>query len=442
MTSTAPAWDERRPAARGILPTRIHYAWWIMTGTAILMFVSIGVGYYGLAVFLRPLQEEHGWSNATVSGATGMFFVLGGISGFLIGPGIDRYGPVRYIKAGVALMVISVGSLMFVTEPWHLYLAYSGQALAYGLSGAVSINAMMSRWFVTRRAWAMSVTFTGISLGGVVLAPFGTWLIEQGGVSLAAPILAALVGIVALPVSLFVLVGDPASIGLEADAGAPDESVQNQALSDDVQLRSWSRAEAMRTTSFWALTLAFVVVLLAQTGFLLHQIAFLEDRLGSRNAAALALSTTAFGSIIARLVVGRFADGMDKRVLTVVIIVVQGLAVLGATLIENRVATYGFVLIVGFTIGNVYMMQTLMTAEIFGLVSLGAVLGVMTLLSQIASGLGPFLVGWAEDVTDSYRLPFIVTGCATIAAAGLLLFARPVTAANSTVPESSGTLVT
>lgn len=442
MTSTAPAWKERRPAALGVLPPGVHYAWWIMTGTAVLMFISIGVGYYGLAVFLRPLQEEHGWSNATVSGATGMFFVLGGITGFLIGPGIDRHGPVRYINVGVALMVVSVGSLMFITEPWHLYLAYSGQALAYGLSGAVSINAMMSRWFVTRRAWAMSITFTGISLGGVVLAPVGTWLIEQGGVELAAPILAALVGIVALPVSLFVLVGDPASVGLEPDAGAPDESVQNQALSDDVQLRPWTRGEAMRTTSFWALTLAFVVVLLAQTGFLLHQIAFLEDRLGSRNAAALALSTTAFGSIVARLVVGRFADGMDKRMLTVVIIVVQGLAVLGATLIENRVATYGFVLIVGFTIGNVYMMQTLMTAEIFGLVSLGAVLGVMTLLSQIASGLGPFLVGWAEDVTDSYRLPFIVTGCATIAAAGLLLLARPVAAVDSTLPESSGTLVT
>jgi sugar phosphate permease len=323
-------------------------------------------------------------------------------------------------------MVVSVSSLMFISEVWHLYLAYTGQALAFGLSGAVAINALMSRWFVTRRAWAMSITFTGISLGGMVLAPVGTWLIERGGVQLAAPILAALVAVVALPMSLFVLVGDPASVGLGVDADAPNESVQNVALSDEVQLRAWTRAEAMRTSSFWAISIAFVIVLLAQTGFLVHQIAFLEDRLGSRNAAALALSTTAFGSIVARLVVGRFADGMDKRLLTVTIIVIQGLAVLGATLIDNRVTTYVFVLIVGFTIGNVYMLQTLMTAEIFGLVSLGAVLGTMTLMSQIGSGLGPFLVGWAEDVTDSYRTPFVVTGLATIAAALLILLARPI----------------
>jgi len=99
-------------------------------------------------------------------------------------------------------------------------------------------------------------------------------------------------------------------------------------------------------------------------------------------------------------------------------------------LITNQIATYVFVLIVGFTIGNVYMLQTLMTAEIFGLVSLGAVLGVMTLMTQIGSGAGPFLVGWAEDLTNSYRTPFIITGIATIAAAFLILLARPVAPAS------------
>ena len=426
MQQPAPTWNERPPIGVRFLPSRLHYGWWIVIGSALLMFVTIGVGYYGLAVFLRPLQEENGWSNATVSGATGMFFVVGGLAGFAIGPGVDRNGPIHYVRAGVVLMAISVAGLAFVSKPWHLYVTYAGQAIAFGLAGAVAVNAMMSRWFVTRRAFAMSLTFTGISLGGMILAPVGTWLVERGGTELAAPILAAIVLVGALPVALFVLVGDPASLDLEPDGGAPDEGVRNEALSDEVQLRPWTRAEAMRTMSFWAITIGFVIVLLAQTGFLLHQIAFLEDRLGSRNAAALALSTTAFGSIVARLIVGRFADGMDKRVLTVLIIATQGLAVLGATLIDNRVLTYVFVLVVGFTIGNVYMMQTLLTAEIFGLVSLGAVLGFMTLMSQIGSGLGPFLVGWAEDSTGSYETPFVISGIVTLVAAGVILLARPV----------------
>jgi len=410
-----------------LLAHRRHYAWSIVAGCGLLMFVTVGVGYYGLAVFLRPLQEENGWSNSIVSAATGLFFAVGGLAGFLIGPRVDANGPLRYMTIGVVMMAVSVAALSLISEPWHLFVVYAGQATAFGMAGSVSINAMMSRWFITRRAWAMSVTFTGVSLGGMVLAPVGTALVEAGGVDLAAPILGALVLVVALPITTLVLAGAPEPLGLEPDAGEPDTSIQNESLTDAVQHRVWTRAEAMRTSSFWALTIAFLLVLLAQTGFLLHQIAFLEDRFGSRNAAALALSTTAFGSIVARLVVGRFADRMDKRWMTVAIIAVQGVAVLGATLIENSVATYVLVLIVGFTIGNVYLMQTLLTAEIFGLVSLGSVFGVMALTTQIGSGFGPFLVGWAEDASGSYTLPFIVTAIVTLVAAGVVVLAKPVT---------------
>lgn len=415
-----------------VLSRRFHYAWWVVAAAGVLMLVTIGVGYYGLAIFLRPLQEEHGWSNTIVSAATGMFFVFGGLTGFAVGPGVDRRGPLRYITVGVLLMALSVAALRYITEPWHLFVVYTGQAVSSGLAGQVAVNALMSRWFVTRRAWAMSITFTGVSVGGMVIAPLGTWLIDRGGIDLAAPVLAVIVLAVALPAVAFVLVGDPASVGLEPDAGAPDVSVANEALSDDVQLRIWTRAEAMGTTSFWAVAIAYVLVLLCQTGFLLHQVAFLEDRFESRAAAAVALSVTAFGSIVARLVVGRFADRIDKRYLTMGIIVIQGLAVLGATLIENGVATYLFVLTVGFTIGNIYMLQTLITAEIFGKVSLGAVTGVMMFMSQIGSGLGPFVVGWAEEATGSYNMPFVVTGLTTIAAGMLILFARPVATVAST----------
>jgi len=400
-----------------------------------MMFVTVGVGYYGLAVFLAPLQEEHGWSNAVVSGATGWFFAAGGIAGFLIGPYVDRYGPVPFIGVGVVLMSVAATSLVFISEIWHLYVAYTAQAVAFGLAGSVPLNAMLSRWFVTRRALAMSVTFTGVSLGGVILVPVGTALVDAGGVDLAAPVLGVIVIVVALPIVVFMLAWEPESLGLEPDAGQPDERVDNAALNDDVQRRVWTRREAMRTRAFWALTVAYVLVLLAQTGFLLHQIAYLETRLGSRSAAALALSTTAFGSIVARLIVGAFADKLDKRLLTAAIFALQGVAVLATVWIDNRVLTYVFVLIVGFTIGNVYMMQSLITAEIFGLVSLGSIFGVIALTSQIGSGLGPFLVGWAEDSTGSYDTPFILTGVVTLLSAVIVLFARPVPVADSvTVP--------
>lgn len=390
-----------------------------------MLFATVGVGYYGLAVFLRPLQEENGWSNTAVSGATGLYFSVSGLTGFAVGPLIDRKGPVKLMTVGVALVGVSGLLLSFVGELWQLYAVYVLQATAFGMSGSVAVNSVMARWFITKRAKAMSISSTGVSLGGVVLSPVGTWLVERGGVSLGATFMGCLVLLVGLPIVASVIVWDPAEIGLEPDGGAPDPKADSTNLGDDVQRRVWTRGEAARTLSFWAILIAFVLVLLAQTGFVLHQIAFLTGRLGSANAAAFALSTTAFGSIIARFALGQVADRLDKRWLSAGLFVVQGCAVLGLLVVDNRALTYALVMIVGFTIGNVYMMQTLLVADSFGLVSMGTVFGVISLAAQVGSGLGPFAMGWLEDATGSYVAAFGAGAALTLLSAVIVVFARP-----------------
>lgn len=391
---------------------------------AVVMFATVGVGYYGLAVFLQPLQEENGWSNAAVSGATGLYFSVTGVTGFILGPSIDRRGPIRFMTVGVTLVGVSALLLSQVDQLWQLYAVYLFQAIAFGMAGSVAVNSIMARWFITKRAKAMSISSTGVSLGGVILSPLGTWLVGRGGVSLAALVMGALVLAIGLPIVTSVLVWDPAQVGLEPDGGAPDAAVASEALGERVQRRVWTRAEAARTIPFWAIIIAFLLVLMAQTGFILHQIAFLTGRMGSANAAALALSTTAFGSIIARFALGQVADRLDKRRLSSALFALQGLAVLGLLMTQSRWISYALVMIIGFTIGNIYMMQTLLVAEIFGLVSMGTVFGVIGLAAQVGSGLGPFAIGWLEDITGSYTLPFTIGSALTLLAAIIVLFAK------------------
>ncbi|MGI9598612.1 MAG: MFS transporter [Acidimicrobiales bacterium] len=412
-----------------LLPRRVHYGWWITLGVAALMFATVGVGYYGLAVFLRPLQEENGWSNTAVSGATGMYFTVSGITGFILGPYVDRDGPRRFLLGGVLIIGVSAIALGFVSTLVQLYAVYFAQAVAFGMAGSVPVNSILTRWFVTRRAQAMSVSATGVSMGGIVLSPLGSRLVGIGGVSLAAPVLGALVLAVGIPIVAWVLVWDPKSLRSAPDFGEPIADADggdggDGPLSDAVQLRVWTRAGAARTVAFWAILIAFLLVLMAQTGFLLHQIAFLEDRLGSRDGAALALSTTAFGSVVARLVVGRFADRLDKVLLSASLFIVQGLSVIGVLIFESTAMTYLFVLLVGFTIGNIYMMQTLLVAEKFGLVSLGTVLGVVGLAAQAGSGAGPFIVGWLEDRSGGYTMPFTLSAITTLVSAAVVLLAK------------------
>jgi len=412
----------RVPAAARVLPTRVFYGWYVAIACSLLMLVGVGVGYYGLAVFLRPLQDEHGWSNSVVSGATGLYFSLSGVTGFLVGPHVDRRGPRPFMLVGSVLLAASISLIGFVDTVWQLYVVYGVLAVAFGLATSVSVNAVMTRWFVTKRAKAMSISSTGISVGGMVLAPVGSKLIDIGGLELATPIMGVLVLAGALPVILLVIVADPTHMGLTADGIAPGEEpkVLRTSLTDDVQRRVWTRAEAARTKTFWALLLGFGIVLTAQTGFVIHQISFLEERVGSRNTAALALSVTAFGSIVARLVVGSFADRIDKRRLTVILFVTQATAVAGIVATENIPLTYALTLVFGFTIGNIYMMMSLLVGESFGMVSFGTVFGLVSLIGQVGSGAGPLAVGAIEDATGGYGTAFVSTAVATLVAAVII----------------------
>ena len=435
---TSPGAATRGPPAARVLPTSVFYGWYVAVACGVMMWVTVGVGYYGLSVFLRPLQDEHDWSAAVVSGASGLFFVVSGVAAFVVGPVIDRRGPKRMMAIGAVLTGISAAAVGFVDTVWQLYLVYTVMALAYGMGAAVAVGSIMSKWFIHHRAKAISLSSTGVSLGGATLVPLGAWLIGEGGLRLGAPVLGALVIVVAVPVLWLVVAAEPQEMGLQADGfGGPDgvRPEHRSRVQLDTQYRTWTREQARRTTSFWAILIGFGMALATQTAVLIHQLSFLQepDKLGSRSAAALAVTVTTIGSIVARLVVGQLiADKADKRVMTAVLFVGQASAVLLYTMVSGTLAIYAVALLFGFTIGNVYMMMSLLTAEIFGIPSFGTVFGVVSLAGQLGSGLGLVFIGWAHDAADSYTVPFVALAALNLVAAMVITFARPVPSLTST----------
>ena len=244
--------------------------------------------------------------------------------------------------------------------------------------------------------------------------------------------LGLLVVVVALPVLWLVVAAEPAGDGPAARRPRrPGRRPTRAPLAGAARhaVPHLDPAAGRRTTSFWALLIGFALALATQTAVLIHQLSFLQepDKLGSRSAAALAVTVTTIGSIVARLVVGQFiADKADKRVMTVVLFVGQAAAVLLYTMVSGTLAIYAVALLFGFTIGNVYMMMSLLTAEIFGILSFGTVYGVVSLAGQLGSGIGLVFIGWAHDATDGYTVPFVVLAALNLVAAMVITFARPV----------------
>jgi sugar phosphate permease len=414
------------PPLSRIVSGKTFYGWNVAFGCLLMQFFTVGVGYYGLQVFLKPLRDEHGWSASVVSAASGLFFAVSGISSFVAGRYLDRFGPVKFLYVGIVFISGGTIALRFVHAIWQLFACYTVMAIAFGGGGGVAVSSLLTNWFISYRAKAMSISSTGVSLGGAVLVPVGTALIANGGLRKGAPILGALVAIVALPVLWAMIAPSPASMGLFPDGVDEATTAQRKRDSAVGQYKVWSREAARKTLPFWAIIAGFALALGAQTGVLIHQLAFLQGdaQLGSRSAAAFAVTTTTVGSIVARLIVGSFADRANKVRLATFFVSLQAVTALTYTLVHSRPALYAAALVFGVTVGNVYMLQALVTGEVFGMVSFASIYGVVALAGSMGSAVGLFFTGWAVDRFDGYNVPFRVLAGANAIAALIVWFAQ------------------
>jgi MFS family permease len=414
--------DTVRPGAGAVgarpeVGRRPFYGWYVVAAAGAIAFVAWGVGFWNIGVFLYAFQVERGWSRAALAGGAALFNILAGLTGLVAGRVVDRRGPRPVLIFGGATIGLAMFGLGQVREIWQVYLGDAGLAVGYGCIHLVVLSALLARWFVRRRALAMTLALTGASLGGLVLVPLSTAVISHFGITLAANILALVAWGLVLPVTLLVVRNEPAELGLRPDGDRL--ALLGQAPPAPTE-RVWTLGAALRTSNWWLLNLAFTLMLLAQIAYLVHQVSFLSPRLGL-GGAALAVGFTTAAGVVGRLVLGWTADLVPKRKVAIGCFLVQAGAVLGAVQSDSPAVLYLTAALAGLTIGNVVALHPLLMAEAFGLRSYGTVYGPGYLMVQLGAAAGPLLVGLLTDIkSGDYRLAFSLIALVGLIAAGLL----------------------
>jgi len=388
------------PAIHRVFPG-VFYGWVVASGCALLAFSAVGIGFYSQSVLLDGLVAQRGWPLAKVSAASSLFFIAAGVFGPPIGVFIDRYGARGSIFAGLACMAVALVSIGQVSSPTGLYPAYILFALGFALAGGIPNSAIVTRWFVVQRARATTISQTGVSLGGVVLVPLIALAIAREGIEFATWALVAILLGLGLPVTIWVLRSDPAPFGLEPDGDA--RAAEGRGLLDPArQYRVWGQREALRTPAFLWLSAAFGAVLFSQIGLLIHALAFFRERLDV-GLAGFAFSLLPGASVFGRLVIGGwFADRVDKARLCTALFCVQAAGMFAFAFAPNGYLLVAAAILFGLTIGNIFMMQSLLVADLFGIPSFGRVYSLVQLVTQIAAGLGPLAVGLLKGALGGY----------------------------------------
>ena len=409
------------------LQTETFYGWWIVLAGIAVLFVSSGIGFYGHGVILDPLRTAHGWSKATISSAVTLYFLTSGIMGMFIGRQIDNYGPKWVLIFGSIAIGSGFSFLSLIDAVWQLYAIYLLMAIGFSCTSLVPVNTLITNWFIRKRGFAMSLTNTGLSAGGIVLVPFASYLISNWGLKITLPILGAIFWVVIIPTAIFFIKQRPADLNQFPD-GKPPQTLSPDGpalpLGRSAQMRVWTRRQALRTVTFWAIVVAFLLALSGQIAFLVHQVSFLSQYLGITGAAT-AVSVTAAASIVGRLFLGTFVDRCDKRYVIMVCFLIQGIAVITLAHYNHVVILYLGTFAFGLTMGSIIMSQSLIIGECFGLVSFATVSGVAGLFTMSGAAFGPTIAGFIYDATQSYQMAFTIFAALSIIAMFVILFAKP-----------------
>jgi len=410
----------------GLPMPQIFYGWWVVFGCAAIIFMAAGTFFYGFGAIFDSLVDEFGWSHASVSLGFSMRAEVGGIFAPLVGYLVDRLGPRKLLLAGVITVGLGFLWISRINTLWEFYGAVIVIALGMGACGGLVGQVAIANWFERKRGRAMAFLATGAGASGVMVTLLA-WLISVYGWRSALMTMAVVTWAIGIPSAMLVR-QRPEDYGLAPD-GEPAPAVAPVAApmaADDPQpppraAEGMTAREALRTRAFWFLSLAFAFSWFGTTAIVVHQIPALTATGFSEESAALAVTLMTLVSLGGRMGFGWLADFRDKRLVLAAAFALQTLGMLLFAAVHTWWQLIPFLLVYAPGYGGNISVRPALQAEYFGRRALGSIMGLTFFITSLGNVVGPVFVGWMYDTTDSYRLAFVITAFASLAAIPLVL---------------------
>ena len=273
----------------------MFYGWVVLMASVAIIAVGTGT-IFSLAVFLRPLEEDFGWTRSLISGVAFINWVIFGVGSFIAGVVSDRIGARRVVAVGAALLGAALVASSQIRTAAQLYVAF-GVIGALGASAFyVPLSATATRWFAARRGLAMGIISSGMGLGILVVPPTARALITALGWRAAFAAFGGLTWIVG-GVALRYLVNRPEDRGLRGYGAELQPAGPRPAPAGG----DMTAAAVLRHPAFWGVALVHFGCCAAHSGPIFHMVAHAMDLGVTKMAAASMLGLSGGTSIAGRL---------------------------------------------------------------------------------------------------------------------------------------------
>jgi MFS family permease len=386
---------------------KIHYAWWIMVASASIYAASVGIIVSCAPILYRAVAEDFNVGVSDISLYTSLMYLTITILLPFAGKILNKFD-IRYILtiAGI-LNVLAFGLMGTYHSVFPFYI--SGIALGIGSTFLIygSIPLIMNNWFKAKVGTSLGIAMAFMGVGGAIFAQVTGILIESIGWRSTYIVLGAIVAILILPFSIFVIRSKPEQLNMTAyGADEVDVNATNVKKAPETGVL---KGVAMKSPAFYLVMLFTGLFGLAST-VSFHVPNFVQSVGFTATMAATGVTFVTIGQTGGKFLLGAINDKFGIKA-ALFVGIGGGMIGVVALLISDSFGIemlYAGALLFGIGFSGSTLLPPVVIREVFGGRDYASIYTTIMSASTLGVALGTTLFSYLYDSTGSYYIVFII----------------------------------
>ena len=400
-----------------------HYAWVVAAVTFLVLLIGAGIRATP-GVLIVPLENEFGWSDATISMAVAINILLYGLMGPFAVAIMERFGLRRTITSALCVLGVGVGLTALISAPWQLMLLWG--FVVGSCTGMVAIvlgATIANRWFIKNRGLILGLLTASSATGQLIFLPFLASMSAHYGWR-AVSITVCICAFALVPLVAVFMRDRPADLGIAPFGGVVVEPRPIHTVNPAVRAIR-ALGVGLKSKDYWLLAGTFFVCGASTNGLIgTHLITACFDHGIPAVTAAGLLAMMGVFDFFGTTGSGWLTDRVDSRVLLFWYYGLRGLSLIFLPFAFDY-TFYGLSLFAVF-----YGLDWIATVpptvrlaeKAFGKANAPIMFGWIAAAHQVGGAFAAWGAGYLRTVTGDYLSAFIFSGMLCLGAAALTPF--------------------
>lgn len=377
------------------------YGWVMVAVTFLLSILTFG-GLPAVAVFIKPLTLEFGWTRGETSLGYTAIAISAAVAGLAYGELADRFGT----RAIILVAAVGMGAAYLLQSGQSTLTEYYLAHILFGATGLAVVSGPMligiGFWFGRNKGLAIGIVACGGGVGQALMPVVNHWLIETGGWRDALFDLGLIYLALGVPLALLVRDAPVRLAARAAGSGVPGALTRSQTGLPAYQVIAW-------------LSVAVFLCCTCMAVPIVHLVPLMTDRGVDAATAVQILSALMLAGAVGRLFGGTVADRLGVLPTYFAMSLGQTLVVYWFVAVDSMALIWLFAILFGLFFAGVMVSFITCCREFIPPRIGGRGMAVVGLLGWGGMGFGGYIGGAGFDWTGDYRLAFALAVAAGIA---------------------------